>query len=1113
MQDKKVFETRYKKLNKAQKQAVDTVEGPVLVVAGPGSGKTEILSLRVGQILKKTDVAPSNILCLTFTDSAAQNMRERLSKLIGAEAYRVAIHTFHSFGVEVIDKNPEFFYNGAHFIPADDLMQLSIIEGMLEDTDHDNPLNSRHPSQGYVYAKPIKQAIAYLKKAGLTPDEFKSVLDHNKKEIKKANTLLAEVFDERLSKKSFSVVQKAIEKLREHTSESFPVPHLTAWTPAVASSLEHALKKAQDDDKATALSAWKTKYTKKDDDGKRVHRDWIGFEKMYALSDMYARYREHMYEEGFYDFDDMILETIQAIEKNNRLRYDLQEQFQYILVDEFQDTNDAQVRLLHLISDAQVHEGKPNVMVVGDDDQAIYKFQGAELSNILYFKDTYREPEIVTMINNYRSTQDILDVARLIIQKGDERLENMIEDMSKELKASNAEIAKGSITHLMFETNVHEGYYLAEEVEKLIKKGKNPEDIAVISRTHKRLEQLVPYFHARGIPISYERKQNVLQEPHIRQLIVLGQYISSLARKNAEDADHLLPEILSFPFWRLDRATIWEIAIKAEHSGWPRKQWLGIMRESGNKQIRDIAHFFDELTKLARTDTLETVLDAMVGAHVELVADDEYSDDIKEGNVKKEEKYESPFKSYYFNFNEFEKHKATYLNFLSSLRVFIHALREYKGKERLNLDDMVEFVDLHDKNKLQVTDTSPFVNAKDAVHIMTAHKSKGLEFNTVFVASCQNDIWAGRQKSSVLSFPENLAITPAGDTHDDQLKLFYVAVTRARSSVYLTSYRKTSEGKDSARLYFLDDVLEPKDHKDAKLPEAADVLVHTNTFYTPPFVGDEKAQLETLLENYQMPVTHLNNFLDVSRGGPQTFLEQNLLRFPQSMGPAAAYGSSMHKAIELLYTHLRKDGLVPALKTILEWFERELYMKRLSDTDNKQYLKRGIDALTVYYSERLSTFDPSHFIELNFKNQGVMIGDAHITGKIDKMIPLGGGEYEVVDFKTGHAVDKWLGKTPYEKIKLHNYKRQIIFYKLLVEHSRDFADSAVVEKGRLEFLEPKNKKIIDLSLDIEEQDVERAMQLIEVVYEKIMNLDFPDVSEYSQDIKGIIEFEEYLLGQ
>ena len=187
-------------------------------------------------------------------------------------------------------------------------------------------------------------------------------------------------------------------------------------------------------------------------------------------------------------------------------------------------------------------------MAVGNYDQAIYKFQGAEISNILDFKSAYKEPKIVTMTENYRSTQDILDVARKIIKKGEERLENVLPEMEKELVAKNPNIDKGDIVHKTFETAAHEFAYVADEVKKLIDSGKAPNDIAVISRNHRKLEESVAYLNNVGVPVNYERRQNVLEEPHVHQLVMLGRYIASLARKNTEDADNLLPEILSYPF-------------------------------------------------------------------------------------------------------------------------------------------------------------------------------------------------------------------------------------------------------------------------------------------------------------------------------------------------------------------------------------------------------------------------------------------------------------------------------------------------------------------------------------------------------------------------------------
>src|SRR3989304_4452521 len=315
-----VFEERYRKLNEFQKKAVDTSEGPVMVVAGPGTGKTEILSLRVANILRKTETLPNKILCLTFTDSASVNMRKRLSGLIGRDAFRVSINTFHSFGVEVINNHPEFFYGGINFSPASDLAQIEILEGIFSELPHNNPLRKEVPDAGYAYLWQVQNAIGYIKKAGLTPEEFAQILEHNKRLLEYINTVL---------------------------------------------------------------------------------KDSLYLEKQFALSEIYREYQKRIRSNLYYDFDDMIIETIQSIENNKTLRYELQDRYEYILVDEFQDTNDAQMRLLRLITNPDERGKEPNIMVVGDDDQAVYKFQGAEISNILDFTKIYPDPVIVTITDNY----------------------------------------------------------------------------------------------------------------------------------------------------------------------------------------------------------------------------------------------------------------------------------------------------------------------------------------------------------------------------------------------------------------------------------------------------------------------------------------------------------------------------------------------------------------------------------------------------------------------------------------------------------------------------------------------------------------------------------------
>ena len=184
------FEERYKALNSAQRHAVDSTDGPVMVVAGPGSGKTELLSLRVGNILKRGTAKASSILCLTFTETAARNMRERLEDLIGADAYRVAIYTFHGFCTDIIGRYPEYFFEATHFRPASDLVQSEILETIFKDLPHKHILAGFHQERGYAYLKECQTRIKDIKKGGLTPLRFREILEENEKSLLKMNTIV-----------------------------------------------------------------------------------------------------------------------------------------------------------------------------------------------------------------------------------------------------------------------------------------------------------------------------------------------------------------------------------------------------------------------------------------------------------------------------------------------------------------------------------------------------------------------------------------------------------------------------------------------------------------------------------------------------------------------------------------------------------------------------------------------------------------------------------------------------------------------------------------------------------------------------------------------------------
>lgn len=1092
------FRNHYQKLNKAQKEAVDTIEGPVLVVAGPGSGKTEILSVRAANILQETDAYASDILCLTFTESAEINMRERMSEIIGSEANYVNVHTFHNFCRRIRERHPDHFGVTTDFSVADDIVRTEILESIFTVLDHDNPLRSEHPEIGFVYMNSVMSAIDDIKQAGLSPDEFTSVLEANKEFIAAVRADVNDVFSQRVSKSIFADVENLLNTLADKQVES-PVSHFRSLGYALSVRLKRALDQAKEKDSTKPITEAKNDLTKKDGN-KRILRAEYDQAKLFALADIYKQYEQEKHRQGFYDFADMILEVIQKLEDNPDICSEVAENHPYIMVDEFQDTNDAQLRLLLALAE-EAPDNRPNLMVVGDDDQAIYRFQGAEVSNILNFKHTFADPEIITLTKNYRSGQSILDTAQSIIAQSDERLSAMLDEVSKDLAAANEPDQDVCITQSELPTRTHHNRAVAKRAADLINDGVPAEEIAVIARKHADLEVLVPYFHEAEVPITYERQQNVLEQPHIRQLIMMCRFVYEL-HQNPQSAETYLPEILSYPFWGVDRSVVWELSLTASQEG---VSWLEAMGEH-SKKVAEIAEFLQTVSARSTHEPVEHILDMLVGAHGEPVADTTDADAIE--MEKEDPNFRSPFKDHYFPQDKLESNPDEYLRFLSSLKTFIFSLREHKEQQVLLVEDLLDFVDTHKDNDLVVTDTSPFVNSEDAVNLMTAHKAKGQEFESVIIAGAVDDIWANSRSYNRIRFPSNLPIQFSGDTVDDQLRLLFVAMTRAKRTLDLYSFSVDDSGNEQVQLSFLADLDITEKTPDDSLPSTEALLESTvPTNQTGPFIDREEALLKPLVENYRLSVTHLNNFVDVRYGGPQEFLTSNLLRFPQPMSRSQVYGSAIHVVLERIYTYLKQQDERPSFSTVFDWYTEQIQTSRLSEDDRSYLLERGKDALQTFLEERMSAFKPEHYSEYSFANESVIVDDVPLTGKIDKLV-IDGNSVSVHDFKTGKPIERFTNASG----KSMSYERQLIFYKLLVENTAEFRDKTVSE-GVLEFVEPKEGSVITLKKDITKKDVDRLRELIQVVYKHITNLNFPDVSEYDETAKGVRTFISDLLAE
>ena len=1062
----RAFEERYKKLNKEQKEAVDYIDGPLLVIAGPGSGKTELLSIRTANIIRQGLVTPSNILCLTFTENGAINMRERLSSLIKEDAYRVNIFTFHAFCNHIIGRYPEYFYNATNFSQANDVTRAEIITEIFKSLPHKHPLSARHPELGFAYLRDVTDRIKHIKSGGYTPDEYKAIVTSIKEDYAGINEALTLWPEDRLNVKKLDVFNQiitSIDKLNSTTGKFMSL------------ALRNAIEESVAIGKTEPVANFKKKYLVVDA-GSPILKESHNYDKILAVAEFYELYENKMYELGLYDYDDMIIEVAHVLRANNILRNELEEQYQYIMIDEFQDTNMAQMGLVKAITSNEVHEGRPNVCVVGDDDQAIYKFQGAEVSHIMEFRESvYRDVKTVVLDKNYRSTKDVISIARQIITKGNIRLENRFEDINKELKSENKSLPKGDIEINKYSSEIEQYTDVAMKIKKALDEGIDPAEIAILSRNHKDLKATLPYLDKLSIPYEYIKKANVFDEEHIKQIITVCEYVSSVLNYE-NNKDYLLPEILSYKFFGLNNKEVFEIAIKAKSKN---ISWIDALKDSSDEKLHGIYELLTDLSIEAKSSPLENLIEKFIE--------------------------KSNFKEFYFGKDKLRDTPATYVYFLASLKTFIDALREWKKGEIITANDVVQFVKIHKDNNIPLISESMFTRNKFSIQLMTAHASKGLEFEEVFIINAHDKSWTKGNMVNKATVPSVLSqlINPAGDDEDDFIRLFFVAITRAKHTLHVS-------GHEEMFRYLPHELIKEVSTEELEIKEEDHESVLG--LGVKNIKEDEWAMLAKLVENYKMPVTHLNNFLDIKNGGPIFFVEQNLLHFPQPMNASGAYGSAVHKAIEEMVIYPKYNaGDRPTLTHVLSKFDFVLSRSRLNAADYKFMKDRGEKTLKKYYDEKIKSFKDEDKIEVDMKSEGVVIDGAHLTGKID-FLRKKDNMFEVLDFKTGKSFDSWEGKDDDTKIKLHKYRQQLITYKLLLENSSTY--KLPVKSLALQFVEENDEgQIIELELDINDGEVERTKKLISVVFKKIINLDFPDTDNYEKSYKGIIAFEDDLINE
>ena len=603
-------------LNKEQQEAVLQTDGPILILAGAGSGKTRVLTTKIAYLIQDIGISPYNVLAITFTNKAAKEMSDRLYHMIGEVSKKVQVSTFHSFGLKILRENCEALGYKSNFVIMDSEDTLTVIKKILKGLDLD-------PKQYNPSA--IRNKISGCKNELMSPNEYEKY--------------------------------------------------------AISEFEEVVLK-------------------------------------------VYRKYQETLFKNNSIDFDDLLILPIKLFREFPSVLQKYQERFQYILIDEYQDTNEAQYILTKMISAKY-----KNICCVGDNDQSIYSFRGANYRNILNFEKDYKDAKVIKLEQNYRSTTNILDAANDVIKNNRERKD-------KNLWSNKGEGEKISYFRAFNERD--EAFYVVREIKKLLNQGINYQDIAVLYRTNAQSRNMEEELLRENIPYRVVGSFYFYSRKEIKDLIAYLRLIH-----NTDDNVSLL-RVINTPKRGIGLKTIDNLTVKADSMGISLFDAIDSGKElEFKKLINDLKELSADLTL---TELVDKILD-VTGIRKEYEDEKTLEADIRIENL---EEFKSITKS-------FEEREGV-----------------------ISLEDFLLEISL-------VSDVNEYKDDKNRISLMTVHSVKGLEFDYVFIIGLEEGI-----------FPHINSLMDNSELEEER-RLCYVALTRARKKLYLVNARtRTIYGKESS---------------------------------------------------------------------------------------------------------------------------------------------------------------------------------------------------------------------------------------------------------------------------------------------------------------------------
>lgn len=1041
------FNQYYDKLNPSQKKAVDITDGALLILAGPGTGKTELLSVRAANIIRQEKARPENILILTYTNAAAKAMKERLIKILGSSGYDIETGTFHSFANSIILESEEAANYIQDKVQLEEIEQVRLLEYIFDNTEGIDPIRPfRAP---YFYRKSIQGKISELKKDGITPKDFANYI----KTVKPDSVYLEDKHIPRL--KALAQVYKLYEEYKNGKNE-----------------------------------------------------------------DIFD-------ERGRYDYDDMIIFALEAVKAEKELKRMLHSQYTHIMVDEFQDTNGAQMNLLFEL----INPKEANLCCVGDDDQSIYRFQGASVGNFRIFKERFPGCRMISLNDNYRSSDEIIELADKIIKHLPENERVAVKKLN-----SKKSYKDKTIEFHEFTTEAEELLFIADKVKELkgvIEKAGEltPEEaspaynnIAILVRKRDHILKLIDTFLRAGIPYATDKETDISSEKRVQQMIDALKLAHMSSTVELSEKDAVFYRVITSDYFRIRLNDILRFI----------NYVMGKRRRLKEKGVLPNITLFSEFMFAFATDdkskrpTPEQALSSKIAKELKL--EDAHSIhlavwaiQVLMGSAEAEPvhavlmRYVKNAGIYKYILEEYDKDRIARIRELRALSSFIRMVNETNLRNPgMRLADFIDELETKKEHGMGLAG-SLVTETQEGVRIFTAHGSKGLEFHTIILPFCiENKNWPVKPRGDLLPFPPEIfrAKERVKDklmirqlSYYDEIRLFYVASTRAKSHLIYTATPSESAISSS----YLANIGLYSVRSESQMNSEEDIMVRSLelTDTKDPFIGTE-AVLADLVSNITLNPTSLNNYINCKR----KFLYDNLLMLPSEKKLGLTFGNCVHKALEDTYRYLIGKGRFPAFRFFKEAFERELIYQGVEHSIKKGCL-RQVDTLKEWFERESKA--PIVPIGLENKLKIMLDEDLVFTGKYDKTEILDEKKklVRVVDYKTGspdgHIKDIVSGSKDLSSDECDGYFRQLVAYKLLFDKQKLQNKGFKVSHGMLVFVEPAKKSVIKYGLkkgefinrtiEITDNMVSELEEAIRNCWRSIKKLDFEKLPEKDEDVK------------